>query len=112
VTLLSGEDWTGHLLLEKDRQAMGIVNGYVWLLKVKENTFLIEIAEDKSIEATDLPLVGFGCSGWLYESERVTLPKNENEFVSYINDKLTAVFSMFKKNQLRYLPAVSCPCSE
>jgi len=112
MILVSGKQWTGSLQSEKTIKATGQINGYSWLFKAKKASFLVEIADDKSIAPTDLPLVGFGCSGWLYESAESHLPNDERELVVAINDHLAEVFALFTENKLRYLPAVSCPCSE
>jgi len=112
MVLLSGEHWSGNLLLEKTAKATGQINGYSWLFTSKAQSFLVEIAEDKRIEGADLPLVGFGCSGWLYESEQTTFPSDEDALIQYIENTLSAVFTLFRENKLNYLPAVSCPCSE
>lgn len=112
MTLLSGENWSGNISTKKTLTATGQINGYAWFFQVKQRSWLVEIAEDQTIDASDLPLVGFGCGGWLYESSHCNLPENEQQQIEYIQQSLSQVFSAFHHNKLQYLPAVSCPCSE
>ena len=73
---------------------------------------MFEIAEDPALEPSDLPLVGFGCGGWLYECKESSELMNEAEAVEYVEDKIQLVFALFREKKLKYLPAVSCPCSD
>tara|TARA_R110001583_G_scaffold57547_2_gene172186 strand:+ start:33028 stop:33366 length:339 start_codon:yes stop_codon:yes gene_type:complete len=109
---LSGENWSGCLLYGKVSKASGKINGYPWLLLSKRDSLIIEIAEDPQLTPEELPLVGYGCGGWLYESEKHAVPENEQDFIIFLNRQLLLVFTLFKENKLNYLPAVSCPCSE
>lgn len=109
---LSGENWSGSLLFDTEPKGCGRVNGYSWCLQSKKNSLTIEISEDPSITPEELPLVGYGCGGWLFECDQISVANNKRDFVSYINEKLPYVFEQFSQNKLKYLPAVSCPCSE
>ncbi len=116
---LSGKDWSGNLLFNVTTVASGRVNGYSWYFQSKSNSWMVEIAEEQAIEPNDLPLVGFGCGGWLYECDDSDLPnlnnsnnnnKSEADFINYVSKKLSLVFTMFHQNDLEYLPAVTCCC--
>jgi hypothetical protein len=72
----------------------------------------VEIAEDPSIEPADLPLVGFGCGGWLYESKEPHSLETGANATSYVEEKVQLVFTLFRDKKLNYLPAISCPCSD
>ncbi|PKF62321.1 hypothetical protein CW745_07090 [Psychromonas sp. psych-6C06] len=109
---LSGENWYGNLLFDTQSKARGRVHGYSWYLQSKNNSLIIEISEDPSIPPEELPLVGYGCGGWLFECEQISLANNKIDFVNYINEKLSFVFEQFSQNKLKYLAPVSCPCSE
>ncbi|GLS92078.1 hypothetical protein GCM10007916_31480 [Psychromonas marina] len=109
---ISGTHWSGSLRFINTVEASGSVNGYSWLLQSKSDSWVLEIAEEQGIQASDLPLVGFGCAGWLYESSKQILPTTEVEFGHYLNQQLEIVFNLLSQNKLRYFPAVSCPCSE
>ncbi|MCD9486941.1 hypothetical protein [Photobacterium iliopiscarium] len=52
-----------------------------------------------------MPLVGYGCGGWVYEQP---LTKNENDIFAIIN---TAMM-LFRENKMTYFPAVTCSCSD
>jgi len=112
MTKLTGKNWTGEVYFDATTKARGRVSGYAWYFQSKGNLWWIEIAEDPSIEPEELPLVGYGCGGWLYECDDVDLPVNEKIFTNFINIKLLFVFDMFEQNTLKYLSAVSCPCSD
>lgn len=112
MVLLAGDNWSGNLHLTSTTKASGRINNYAWYFQSKADSWILEIADDQSLEASDLPLVGYGCGGWLYESGKVTLPHNEAALITYLNTHLTGVFLQFQKNTLNYLPAVSCPCSD
>jgi len=112
MDLLSGKNWSGNLLKNKTLTASGRVNGYAWYFQVKTNSWLVEIAEDQAIDASDLPLVGFGCGGWLYECDKSILAENGQEQLSAIRESLSLAFTKFQDNELQYLPAVTCACSE
>ena len=114
MLLLSGKNWSGSLHFNDSdmAKASGRVNGYSWYFQSKSNSWVVEIAEDPAIETHDLPLVGYGCGGWLYESDKCILPDNEADFIQYINTNLSLVFAMLHQNKLKYLPAVTCACSD
>ena len=118
---LSGENWSGSLCLNNKQKAYGRVNGYSWYFQSKNKAWFVEIAEEHVITPHELPLVGYGCGGWLYECNDVNLPNadlldesvvTEAYFVEYVQVKLSLVFQLFGQNKLSYLPAVSCPCSD
>jgi len=109
---ISAEQWSGTLRADNTIEVTGLINGYSWLLQSKSNSWVLEIAEEKAIKSDDLPLVGFGCAGWLYESGSVILPTNEADIIRYLNQQLDVVFHLFSQNKLTYLPAVICPCSD
>ena len=109
---IAGEHWSGHLVVGVHTKACGRVNGYSWYLQLKSNVLLVEIAEDPSIEPADLPLVGFGCGGWLYESKEPYLLDTDANAINYIEDKVQLVFALFREKKLSYLPAITCPCSD
>ncbi|WP_413698847.1 hypothetical protein ACLKMH_14780 [Psychromonas sp. KJ10-10] len=109
---LSGENWSGSIVFAKVNKARGKIDGYSWFLQANGQSLIIEIAEEQHIQPDELPLVGFGCSGWLYESDKTLFSENEDDFIIEIRQQLFTVFTLFKQNKLNYLPAVSCPCSE
>jgi len=103
---LSGKNWHGELDLEKG-QARGVVNGCSWLLTCTAKSWVFEIAEDLAIGADELPLVGFGCAGWLAEHELEAEVSQAN-----IAHFLEARFQEFTQNALQYHPTVNCTCSD
>ncbi|PWQ96268.1 hypothetical protein [Leucothrix arctica] len=109
---ITGENWSGHLVLGAQTKARGRVNGYSWYLQLKSNVLLVEIAEDPSIEPADLPMVGFGCGGWLYESKESQSLDTDADAIGYVDDKVQLAFALFREKQLDYLPAITCPCSD
>ena len=109
---LSGKTWTGHFLPDDQIKASGQVSVYPWYLQLKNNVLMVEIAEDLSLDPSDLPMVGFGCGGWLYECKESDSPATEAEAIRYIDEKVALVFELFRNKELKYLPAVSCPCSD
>lgn len=120
MVLLSGEQWNGSLRFDDSTQtdadgsaqATGLIDGYAWYFQSKNGSFFVEIAEDQGLTGDDLPLVGYGCGGWVYECEEATFPSNKSDFSQYVNKQLSSVFTLFLLNKLNYLPDVSCPCSE
>lgn len=109
---LSGENWYGSLLFDTTSKGRGRVSGYSWYLQSKNDSLIIEISEDTSITPKDLPLVGYGCGGWLYECIQINVANDEINFINQISEKLSFVFEQFRQNKLEYLSAVSCPCSD
>ena len=109
---IAGKNWSGHLALDDYTKACGRLKGYSWYLQLKSNVLLVEIAEDPSIEPTDLPLVGFGCGGWLYESKESLSLETSANAISYVEEKVQLVFTLFREKKLNYLPAITCPCSD
>ncbi|MCK6262753.1 hypothetical protein KP803_05630 [Vibrio sp. ZSDE26] len=76
-----------------------------WYLSSTSIALVLEIAEDPEIEPEDLPLVGYGCGGWIFEHEYTS---SESEVVAAIKLGL----SQFKQNSLEYVPAVTCACAQ
>ena len=109
---ITGKTWSGELLPDVHIKACGQVSVYSWYLQLKSNILIVEIAEDLSLEPNDLPLVGFGCGGWLYECKASDLPVSEAEAICYVDEKVALTFALFRDKQLKYLPSVSCPCSD
>lgn len=109
---ISGDNWSGTILVGDTSKASGCINGYSWYLQFNANTWFVEIAEDQSIEPNDLPLVGYGCGGWLYKCDTGVAPVNEDIILLTIHKHLSFVFTLFNENKLQYLPAVTCPCRD
>ncbi|RVU85772.1 hypothetical protein EOL70_04670 [Leucothrix sargassi] len=107
-----GKTWSGDFLPDVHIKACGQVSVYPWYLQLKNNVLMVEIAEDLSLDPSDLPLVGFGSGGWLYECKVPELPVTEEEAIRYIDEKVTMVFALFRDKQLKYFDAASCPCSD
>ena len=116
MTQISGKDWLGDIYSSTKElgiiSAMGRVNGHAWYFKSTKHTWFIEICEDQLIEPGDLPLVGYGCAGWLYESKQIISADNNAVVMVDIIEKINRVFSLFKQQNLAYLPAVICGCSD
>ena len=117
---LSGDHWSGNLYFTNDKtnkhKASGRVSGYAWYFQSTIDSWSIEIAEDPSFEESELPLVGYGCGGWLYESDQGTLldvaSNHVEDFIAFLNKELPLVFTLFSQNQLNYLPIVTCGCTD
>ena len=103
----SGENWSGSLLINVTAKASGSVNSYSWYLESTAHSWVVEIAEEHAIEPNDLPLVGFGCGGWLYECKVCDFPENEIDFIRYFEKELSLVFTMFQQSKLTYIPAIT-----
>ncbi|MGF1696028.1 hypothetical protein L4C54_10205 [Vibrio lamellibrachiae] len=86
----------------KGRGKVGIQS---WYLSSTSSALVLEIAEDPEIEPEDLPLVGYGCGGWIAELEYSSI---DNEVIAVIKQGI----SQFKQNKLAYVPAVTCACAE
>ncbi|KAE8177082.1 hypothetical protein [Photobacterium carnosum] len=102
---LNNENYCGEINIDSKVTGYGEVQGYSWCLSSTSTTIVIEIAEDQSIDSKSLPLVGYGCGGWVYEQP---LTKNENDILAIIN---TAMM-LFRDNKMTYFPAVTCSCSD
>ena len=109
ITELQGDAWSGTLHSD-GQQAYGLIMQHAWLLKIKNQRLSIEIAEHIDIEASLLPLVGFGCSGWLHEQTIDCAGKQPS--LEHLQTYLNEVFLLFKQGKLTYLPSVSCSCSD
>ena len=142
MLVLSGKNWSGKLFFDTEQlqnhidnntlpekiTSSGKVNGYSWLLVISK-TIILEISEDIFIEPNDLPLVGYGCNGWLYETQDNLIINNlkyalkvkpcsegqslnTKEIKKEIEDIIDSVFIQFHKNNLNYIPAVNSSCSD
>nr|CAA6830162.1 MAG: Unknown protein [uncultured Thiotrichaceae bacterium] len=89
------------------RKVIGRLDGYSWYFQSNANRWSLEIAEDQHIEPEDLPLVGYGCSGWLYESEEAA-QLDDKQVDAYIQK----VFALLKQDKLSYIPTVNNSCSD
>lgn len=95
----------GSIHIEDKVVGRGTVNHNSWMLSSTSTSLVLEIAEDPEITPNDLPLVGFGCGGWMVEKQ---LQWQENDLKDFVIDAI----EQFKANTLPYTPAVSCPCSQ
>ncbi|MEZ8826068.1 hypothetical protein AB4259_15710 [Vibrio amylolyticus] len=95
----------GIIKLEEKVVGRGVVNHNSWMLYSTSSSLILEISDDPEITPEDLPLVGFGCGGWIVEEKCQWQSCNLEEFVE-------EAMKQFKANTLPYTPAVSCPCSE
>lgn len=116
VNDIFGENWSGEIQFNEanfDRvKARGRVKGYSWHFQSNTDSWVIEIAEDISLEPSDLPLVGFGCGGWVHQSGKLNFPSNKSEFIALVSQALISIFELYDQNKLVYLPTVTCACSE
>jgi|GEM_PF-3446956 len=103
---ISGEGWQG-VFDQNTNQARGKANGYSWFLKLKSAYWSFEIAEDQAIDAEQLPLVGFGCGGWLAE-----IPRESGVTLDVVTTILQGQFTAFADGKLKYYPSVNCSCSD
>ena len=110
MTTLSGKTWHGSFNEQMPLKGRGVVNGYSWYFSAKASIWVLEIAEDQSIEPEVLPLVGFGCAGWLLE-KKVAMDNDEIS-PSEVESFLTESFRKLNDNELPYIPAVPCSCSD
>lgn len=107
-----GDYWQGAIVDDDPIKVRGLVNGYAWYFCLNNKNCSLEIAEDQDISNSQLPLVGFGCAGWLFEKslnsdEILSLEKTEN-LEAFLNDVLLS----FSQNKLEYIPSVICSCSD
>ena len=103
---VQGEGWAGSWDTASEK-AQGYVNGCAWLLVLKNSGWLLEISEESGITPEQLPLVGYGCSGWLSEIKLDAAPS-----VEVVTRLLEAQFLAFSQGKLQYYPAVNCSCSD
>ncbi|PSU73248.1 hypothetical protein C9J21_13500 [Photobacterium phosphoreum] len=97
--------YRGAISIDSKVSGSGIVQGYSWCLSSTSTTLILEIAEDQAIDRESLPLVGYGCSGWIYEQP---LSKQRGDIVTFID----AAMILFRDNKMTYFPAVTCSCSD
>ena len=114
MTNISGENWFGiiHTNSSDIITVMGRIFGHAWYFKSTAHAWFIEISEDQAIEPNDLPLVGYGCSGWLYEKKIGLTADNNTKRIQIIDENINHVFDLFKQKKLNYLPTVTCGCSD
>ncbi|MGB1321526.1 MAG: hypothetical protein ACPG5L_11390 [Vibrio gallaecicus] len=129
---INNKDCKGTITITDKSIGHGTINSYSWLLKSTSKSLILEIAEDPNITAQDLPLVGFGCGGWIFEQELTTplqdaLNKTqtihndkvhaqevhtESDLIDEVLNTLNTGISLFKTNKLEYIPAVNSACSQ
>lgn len=97
--------YNGMVNLDKKIKGSGNVQGYSWCLSSTSTTLIVEIAEDQAIDSDNLPLVGYGCSGWIYEQ-----PLSDN--LDVIKAVVHTAMMLFRENKIAYFPAVTCSCSD
>lgn len=102
---LNNKNYSGEINIDSKITGNGKVQGHSWCLSSTSTSLIIEIAEDQMIDSNSLPLVGYGCSGWVYEQP---LTKNKEAILAIIN---TAMM-LFSENKMTYLPTVTCSCSD
>ncbi|KJG10930.1 hypothetical protein UA38_02010 [Photobacterium kishitanii] len=102
---INNQYYRGVISINSKVSGSGEVQGYSWCLSSTSTTLIIEIAEDQAIDRETLPLVGYGCSGWIYEQP---LTKQRNNIVSFIDTAMV----LFRNNKMTYFPAVTCSCSD
>ncbi|MEC6797055.1 hypothetical protein VXS03_08335 [Photobacterium sp. S4TG1] len=102
---INNENYSGEINIDSKITGYGKVQGYSWCLSSTSTTVIVEIAEDQSIDSKSLPLVGYGCGGWIYEQPLIN---NEKDILAIIK---TAI-ALFSKNKMTYFPAVTCSCSD
>jgi hypothetical protein len=95
----------GEINLGEKISGKGTINHYSWCLSCTSSKLILEIADDASITPDDLPLVGYGCAGWIFE-RNITFKESE------VINMITEGFLLFNENKLKYLPAVTCSCSD
>lgn len=82
--------------------ASGTVGVYSWCVSRAGSKQVLEIADDPAIQIADLPLVGYGCGGWLAEA-----PASQG-----LAEFLHQSFEDFANKTLKHVPAVTCACSD
>ncbi|MCD9463622.1 hypothetical protein GLP30_11730 [Photobacterium phosphoreum] len=97
--------YRGAISIDSKVSGSGIVQGYSWCLSSTSTTLIIEIAEDPAIDRESLPLVGYGCGGWIFEQ-----PFSQQR--DYIMSFIDTAMMLFRDNKMTYFPAVTCSCSD
>ncbi|WP_370980260.1 hypothetical protein [Agaribacterium sp. ZY112] len=113
---IKGSNWQGVIeCLDLDNnlaRAHGVVLGYTWYMEATESNWRIEIAEDPELSHKDLPLVGFGCGGWLNELIKDKKQAKKKTCEAHIVNFINASLILFSDKKLNYIPASSCNCSD
>lgn len=102
---IEGKNEKGSITIADKVRGFGVIDSHSWCLSSSSTSLVLEITDDPAIEPEDLPLVGYGCSGWIFERE-ATFSKNE------IMSVVLEGFSLFRSNSLQYVPAVNNSCSD
>lgn len=102
---INNDYYRGAFTINTTISGSGVVQGYCWCLTSTSTTITIEIAEDQAIDSESLPLVGYGCSGWIYELPLTFEPDK-------IEATIDTAMKLFRENKLTYFPAVTCSCSD
>ncbi|MGF1681626.1 hypothetical protein [Photobacterium minamisatsumaniensis] len=97
------KNWNGVIQLGEKIKGSGTINHHSWCLSSTSSSLILEISDDPAIQPEDLPLVGYGCSGWVFEHAVVF---SEKDVMIAINEG----FSLFLSNELKYVPSVTCNC--
>ncbi len=129
---INNKDCKGTITINDNIIGHGTINSYSWLLKSSSKSLVLEIAEDPNITAQDLPLVGFGCGGWIFEEPLNNSFKKATNNGSTVHDSkadasqmntenalkddvlriLDKGVALFISNKLEYIPAVNSACSQ
>lgn len=112
---VSGKGWQGQLYEDDLIHARGVVDGYAWYFRVGSSAWSMEIADGQGIQSSDLPLVGFGTGGWLFEESgdlalNVDVLNTDIPNIKAITHAITLTISLFRDNKLEYVPAVTSHC--
>lgn len=102
---VEGKNVKGSINIGEKVRGLGVIDSHSWCLSSNSTSLVLEISDDPAIEPEDLPLVGYGCSGWVFEREATS---NNDEIMSVIMDG----FLLFRSNSLQYVPAVNSSCSD
>jgi len=102
---IQNNDASGVINVANAIKGKGILNHYSWCLSSTSSTLILEIAADPNITPDDLPLVGYGCAGWVHEGD---ITYNEKEILTFFEKSLL----LFNENKLNYMLAVTCSCSD
>ena len=94
--------------LQNKIKGYGVLHGHAWCVSESKEIITLEISEDISLSPEHLPLVGYGCGGWLFKQEQTINIISIDSLLNFI----VVGFSYFKKNQLTYLPSVTGSCSD
>ena len=99
----------GEVNINEKVTGKGSVNFYSWCVTSTSSAIILEIADDPTITPDDLPLVGYGCAGWLFEK---SISFNKADKNTDIQNAISEGFLLFSENKLKFMPAVTCSCSD